>query len=197
MASDPPYGLGFLFSDITDVHFGNAWAGVFVDAGGGAIISSEIDLIGESGGTPGLSLVPNSFPGWSAATRVTAADLKKKLRTGAGLGLTAFGYSHIADTHIPEVNCNGGSITTSGSNAGVACFFQPSSSQKFKITVRVTASGAAFTVVIGAIAFKPSDFKAGIDAVGGKVWPAGLFAPTNSGTQTFIIDPQKGTAVEA
>ena len=83
--ADGPYVLDFL-QQVVDVHFGGDYACIGIDVPQQKFVSTvnsiNVSFSNISGGTPGVSLYPSSFP--SYPHNVTAADLAAHLLTNAG-----------------------------------------------------------------------------------------------------------------
>lgn len=84
---DAPYGLDFLFNDITDVHFGNPWVAIW---GGGFGIPSGVTVTfpGESGGTPGFTFSCPPFP--IRPSVVLKPSLSHDFHTDGGMSVRGF-----------------------------------------------------------------------------------------------------------
>ncbi len=149
----------FLFSRVTNVHFGGNWLVISLDGlnNSGGIASGSIDFPGMAGGTPGINVL--GFGAYPQA--VTAADISAVKRAGAGLAVHYFGVSAIGG-FSSQLTFSNSQIDVFGFSHATQVLVQAPSPNPFNLRVKATGGGGVVSLGVSISLLDGKDVKPGM-----------------------------------
>jgi hypothetical protein len=211
-SAESPYGLDFLFTDITDVHFSGDYVCIGLDCSQDkftpTLDSVNVSFPGLAGGTPGAALLPASKIVRGYPLPVAATELGQAIITDAGSSqLSGFARNNINGVYWDNPPSFGFSGYTKGDELYVK-LKQAAFDMQINVAGHETLGGSGFSQGWGAQVncrmITKNTIKTGAtlpakphaDTAGGAVFFRSTVAgqaPSSSFTMTFHVDPGKRT----